>query len=150
MHLRVASSRMLREEDCYRKAPMDTYTVTPDKGGSLMQRTLIMLVEDEAAIRKMTALVLRRLGYLVQEASSGEEALRWAQANREKIDLLMTDVFMSGMSGHELAGALQYRNPDLKVLFLSGHTLQTEAAFLQKPFTVEAVSKKIREVLDRR
>jgi two-component system, cell cycle sensor histidine kinase and response regulator CckA len=133
---------------------MDTDMKTP-KNGSLPQRRLILLVEDEAPTRKMTALVLRRLGYLVQEASSGEEALRLAQANRNKIDLLMTDVLMPGMSGRELAEVLQSRDAGLKVLFLSGHALvrergaHAETAFLQKPFAVDAVSKKIREVLDR-
>jgi len=82
----------------------------------------ILLVEDGAPIRKITALVLKRLGYRVQEASSGEEALRLAQGSREKIDLLMTDVVMPGMSGRELAEVLRARDAGLKVLFLSGHT----------------------------
>ena len=112
----------------------------------------ILLVEDEAPIRKITALLLKRLGYRVQEASSGEEALRLAQGSREKIDLLMTDVDMPGMSGRELAEVLRARDAGLKVLFLSGHTsvLHTEVTFLQKPFTLDALSKKLREVLDRR
>jgi CheY-like chemotaxis protein len=125
------------------------------KGGKFMLRTLILLVEDEAAIREMTAMLLRRLGYLVQEASSGEEALRWAQTSREKIDLLMTDVLMPGINGWELAEVLQSRGAELKVLFLSGHPLgcrgvvQPEAGFLQKPFTLDAVAKKIKEILGR-
>ena len=112
----------------------------------------ILLVEDEAPIRKITALLLKRLGYRVQEASSGEEALRLAQGSREKIDLLMTDVVMPGMSGRELGEVLRARDAGLKVLFLSGHTsvLHTEVTFLQKPFTLDALSKKLREVLDRR
>jgi two-component system cell cycle sensor histidine kinase/response regulator CckA len=112
----------------------------------------ILLVEDEAPIRKITALVLKRLGYRVQEASSGEEALRLAQGSWEKIDLLMTDVVLPGMSGRELAEVLRARDAGLKVLFLSGHTsvLHTEVAFLQKPFTLDALSKKLTEVLDRR
>jgi two-component system, cell cycle sensor histidine kinase and response regulator CckA len=128
---------------------------TPE-GGNLPQRPLVLLVEDEASLRQMTALVLRRLGYRVQEASSGEEALDLAQHNPDKIDLLMTDVLMPGMSGRALAEVLRSRDAGLKVLFLSGRTVgrqsveHTETAFLQKPFTVDAVSKKIREVLDRR
>jgi len=112
----------------------------------------ILLVEDEAPIRKITALVLKRLGYRVQEASSGEEALRLAQGSREKIDLLMTDMDMPRMSGRELAEVLRARDAGLKVLFLSGHTsvLHTEVTFLQKPFTLDALSKKLTEVLDRR
>jgi two-component system, cell cycle sensor histidine kinase and response regulator CckA len=125
------------------------------KWGEFMLRTLILLVEDEAAIREMTAMLLRRLGYLVQEASSGEEALRWAQASSEKIDLLMTDVLMPGINGWELAEVLRSRGAELKVLFLSGHPLvcrgvvQPEAGFLQKPFTLDAVAKKIKEILGR-
>ena len=113
---------------------MNTDSEMP-KGGSLPRVTIILLVEDEAPVRKMTALVLKRLGYGVQEASSGEEALRWAQASQEKIELLMTDVLMPGMSGRELAKALQSRDAGLKVLFLSGHALvregvaHTETAF---------------------
>jgi two-component system, cell cycle sensor histidine kinase and response regulator CckA len=117
----------------------------------------ILLVEDEALVRKMTTLLLERLGYQVHNASSGEEALRLARDNRERIDLLLTDVLMPGMSGCELAEVLLARDPALKVLFLSGHTsdtvvrhstAHTEVAFLQKPFTFDALSKKLREVLN--
>ena len=115
----------------------------------------ILLVEDEAPVRKMTTLLLQRLGYQVQKASSGEEALRLARGSREQIDLLL----MPGMSGCELAEVLLARDPGLKVLFLSGHTgdtvvrhsaVHTGVAFLQKPFTTDALSKKLRKVLDRR
>ncbi len=114
-------------------------------------------MEDEATVRKITALLLESLGYRVQEASSGEEALRLAQRSPEKIDLLMTDVPMPGMSGRELAEVLRARYAGLKVLFQSGHTgdtvvrhgvVDTEVTFLQKPFTLDALSKKLREVLD--
>jgi two-component system, cell cycle sensor histidine kinase and response regulator CckA len=112
-------------------------------------------VEDEAPVREITALLLVSLGYQVKEASSGEDALRLAQGNRKKIDLLMTDVLMPGMSGSELAEVLRARDAVLKVLFLSGHSrdkvgrhgvVHTEVALLQKPFTIDALSKKLREV----
>jgi DNA-binding NtrC family response regulator len=115
----------------------------------------ILLVEDEVSTRRMTALVLKRLGYRVQEASSAEEALRLAEATGEKIDLLMTDIVMQGLSGCELADLLQSRDAGLKVLFMSGHSFTHRGimhpgwAFLQKPFTLEAVSRKLVEVLDR-
>ena len=105
----------------------------------------ILLVEDEASVREITALLLESLGCRVQEASSGEEALHLAQDSREKIDLLMTDVLMPGMSGSELAEVLKASDAGLKVLFLSGHSgdtvvrhgvVHTEVAFLQKPFTL--------------
>jgi CheY-like chemotaxis protein len=66
--------------------------------------------------------LLKRLGYRVQEASSGEDGLRLAQGSQEKISLLITDILMPGMSGRELARALLARDTSLKVLFLSGHT----------------------------
>jgi two-component system cell cycle sensor histidine kinase/response regulator CckA len=118
----------------------------------------VLLVEDEEPVREVTALMLASLGYRVLEASNGEEALRVAEAGWEHIDLLMTDVIMPGMGGRDLADALQARRPGLKVLFQSGYTgetvirqgiLRTEVAFLQKPFTLEALSQKLREVLDR-
>ena len=118
----------------------------------------ILLVEDEAPVREITALLLESLGYRVQEASSGQEALHLAQDSREKIDLLMTDVLMPGMSGSELAEVLRANDAGLKVLFLSGHSgdtlarrgvVHTEVAFLQKPFTLNALSEKLMEVLDR-
>jgi two-component system, cell cycle sensor histidine kinase and response regulator CckA len=106
----------------------------------------ILLVEDEASVREITALLLVRLGYQVKAASSGQEALHLAQDSREKIDLLMTDVLMPGMSGSELAEVLRASDAGLKVLFLSGHigdtlarhgVVHTEVAFLQKPFTLK-------------
>ena len=118
----------------------------------------ILLVEDEASVREITALLLVSLGYQVKAASSGQEALHLARGNREKIDLLMTDVLMPGMSGNELAEVLRASDADLKVLFLSGHSgdtlarhgvVHTEVAFLQKPFTLNALSEKLMEVLDR-
>jgi CheY-like chemotaxis protein len=115
----------------------------------------ILLVEDQAPVREITTLLLVSLGYQVKEASSGEEALRLAQGNRKKIDLLMTDVRMPGISGSELAQMLRAGDAGLKVLFLSGHSrdsvigqdvMHTGVAFLQKPFTLDALSKKLREV----
>ena len=119
----------------------------------------VLLVEDEEPVREVTALMLGSLGYRVLEASNGEEALRVAQAGLEQVDLLMTDVVMPGMGGRDLADALQACMPGLKVLFQSGYTddtvirqgiLHTEMAFLQKPFTLAALSQKLREILDRR
>jgi two-component system, cell cycle sensor histidine kinase and response regulator CckA len=100
--------------------PLESAPVKPVRGSET-----ILLVEDEVPVRKITTLLLESLGYRVLEASSGEEALRLAQGNREKLDLLMTDVVMPGMSGPELAEVLRVSDAGLKVLFLSGHSGDT-------------------------
>jgi two-component system, cell cycle sensor histidine kinase and response regulator CckA len=124
----------------------------PAQGGET-----VLLVEDEIPVRTVTAQLLETLGYRVLQAGSAEEALLLVQGGQEKIDLLMTDVVMPGMSGRELAGALRTRDPSLKVLFQSGHTddmmvrhgiLHAEVAFLKKPFTLDGMARKVREVLD--
>jgi len=117
----------------------------------------ILLVEDEESVRDVTSHLLERLGYRVLEASSGEEALRLAEASREKIELLITDLVMPGINGRQLADSLRIRDPRLKVLFQSGYTadavvhhgiVDAERTFLQKPFKLEALDKKVREILD--
>ena len=119
----------------------------------------ILLVEDEDAVRELTALLLETQGYRVLQAGSAEEALRLAGTRREKLDLLLTDLVLPGMSGRELAEALRSRGPGLKVLFQSGYTgemmvrggtVRGGMAFLQKPFTLKTLSSKIREVLEGR
>jgi two-component system, cell cycle sensor histidine kinase and response regulator CckA len=117
----------------------------------------VLLAEDEDPVRSVTAQLLEALGYRVLQASSGADALRLAEASREKIHLLLADVVMPGLSGRQLAENLKSRDPGLKVLFQSGYTddavircgiRQAEVAFLQKPFTVDVLAEKLREVLD--
>jgi two-component system cell cycle sensor histidine kinase/response regulator CckA len=108
----------------------------------------VLLVEDEAPVRKVTALLLETLGYRVLEAACAEEALRLFEESQEKIDLLMTDMVMPDISGRELANRLSSGDPTLKVLFQSGYTDDADVAFLKKPFTLNALARKIRDVLE--
>ncbi|MBV8900756.1 MAG: response regulator, partial [Verrucomicrobia bacterium] len=97
--------------------PSRTPPSAPAQGGET-----VLLVEDENAVRAVTAQLLETLGYRVLQAGNAEEALLLARVSQQKIDLLMTDVVMPGISGRELAEALRVQDPSLKVLFQSGHT----------------------------
>jgi PAS domain S-box-containing protein len=117
----------------------------------------ILLVEDEAQLRKLTCEILLKQGYSVLAAGGGAEALRHWEQHRDLIHLLLTDVVMPQMSGRELAEQLQASRPDLKVLYMSGYTndviarhgvLDSAIAFLQKPFTPDSLGRKVRAVLD--
>jgi two-component system cell cycle sensor histidine kinase/response regulator CckA len=119
----------------------------------------VLLVEDEDPVREVTALLLESLGYQVRQVSDAEEALHLVRSDGGKIDLLLTDVMMPGMSGRELAEAFRALDPGIKVLFQSGYAddralrhgiLHADAAFLQKPFNIDALAKKIRNLLDQR
>src|SRR5271165_3039582 len=116
----------------------------------------ILIVEDEAMIRSNVHECLKQLGYAVLEAETGEFALKLCDENRSKIDLVLTDLVMPGMGGHELAGELARRHPQVKMLFMSGYTEDSAArrdillkggAFLQKPFSVGDLSSAVQQAL---
>ncbi|MDD2899171.1 MAG: PAS domain S-box protein [Desulfuromonadaceae bacterium] len=116
----------------------------------------ILLVEDEAAIMHLGTKMLTKLGYTVLSANSPGEALRLAEEHHDQINLLLTDIIMPGMNGHDLSVQLLLSNPDMKCLFMSGYTadvmtgrgnLNEKMCFLQKPFNMDSLSKKIREAL---
>ena len=116
----------------------------------------ILLVEDEGQVRAVARDTLTQAGYEVLEASNSEDALALADASPSEIDLLLTDVIMSGMNGRRLAESLLKRRPGLVVLFMSGYTddailrhgvLDEGVPFLQKPFTPSVLRRKVSEVL---
>jgi len=117
---------------------------------------IVLLVEDEGDVRDLAREILEGLGYTVLTAGSPEDALEIGRQRREPIHLLLTDVIMPGMSGRVLADRLRAARPDLRVLYTSGYTddaidrhgvLDAGMAFLQKPFTPEALARKVGEVL---
>jgi len=117
----------------------------------------LLLVEDNDAIREISAQALRRRGYTVFEARNGEEALDWAFKSATRADMLITDVVMPGMSGPNLAARLMQQTPNLRVLYMSGYTddaTEVHGAFwggvplLQKPFTPSQLAQSVRLALD--
>ena len=116
----------------------------------------VLLTEDDDGVRKVTAAMLRTLGYKVIEAAGGVEALRQCREHRGPIHLLVTDVVMPVMNGRELADRVKTVLPGIRILFVSGYTddailrhgvLDEHVAFLNKPLSHESLGRKIREVL---
>lgn len=116
----------------------------------------ILLVEDEASLRKLTRSTLEEVGYTILEAKDAFEAVKIASQTNSVIDLLLTDVVMPGKSGTELARDLAPRRPAMKVLFMSGYTdgaiaahgvLESGTSILRKPFTRRQLARSIEDVL---
>ena len=115
----------------------------------------ILLVEDDSSVRELVRDELRKLGYRVFEAKNGLEACLVGTQQMGGLQLLLTDVVMPGMSGTELAQHLRVIKPELKLLFISGYIDDVGigagdpfSAYIQKPFTPEALAQTIRELLD--
>jgi CheY-like chemotaxis protein len=117
---------------------------------------VVLLVEDEDMVRKLTRMILEASGYVVLDARNGREGLALCESRQGPIDLLITDVVMPELGGRELAEAALKLRPGLKLMFMSGHTqdvvlkegIEKGAAFLQKPFTAAGFAQKVRETLD--
>ncbi|MDB6055102.1 MAG: Blue-light-activated protein [Verrucomicrobiales bacterium] len=116
----------------------------------------ILVVEDEPAVRILTMVILRECGYNVQEARDGVEALHILRS-QPPFDLVLTDVIMPRMSGKQLCDQIKLEMPKTKVLLMSGYTddalaqhgvLEEGLSFLEKPFSPEQLTRKLREVLD--
>ena len=117
----------------------------------------ILLVEDSDSLRELGREILEEHGYKVIEASSGAAALEALARHTGSLDLILTDLVMSGMSGRELADQVTRLRPGTKVIFMSGYTddalghhgvLETGTAFVEKPFTIDGLLRKVRDVLD--
>ncbi|HOJ62617.1 MAG TPA: ATP-binding protein, partial [bacterium] len=116
----------------------------------------ILVVEDELSVRNLMKMLFSSLGYTVTIAANGDEALRLVEKMGVKPDLVITDVVMPKMSGKELIDRLRKTYPHLKALFMSGYTdnaivhhgvLDPDTPFIQKPFNIQEIGKKVREVL---
>ena len=118
----------------------------------------VLLVEDDANVRRLIRVTLERFGYTVLEADDATSALDLAEAHKGRIDLLLSDVIMPGMSGRSLAEALRNRGHLDRVLFMSGYSAETlhapgdrpgTAPLLHKPFTPKELAARVRDVLDK-
>jgi DNA-binding NtrC family response regulator len=113
-------------------------------------------VEDESGVRSFVKAALQRFGYRVVEAESAEAALELLDGLDAPIDLLLTDVVLPGIDGHELSRRVASQVPDIRVLFMSGYAtaLRTEEGFqirgvelLEKPFTAQTLLSRTRQTL---
>src|SRR5689334_14363617 len=120
------------------------------------EKKTVLVVDDEAEIRKLVSAMVRQFGYEVMTADSGEHALTLYKHHKGPLALLITDVVAPGMSGPMLADKLTALQPDLKVLYISGydntHVVQKYVVekghvLLTKPFTVAELQSKMREML---
>lgn len=118
-------------------------------------RKTILLVDDQADVRRILERMLGALGYVVMTAASGHDALALATARTEAVDVLLTDLEMPGMDGRELARAFQAQYPGVAVLFLSGELADERDGrdadadqFLMKPCTMNELSASLARLLD--
>ncbi|HEU0109111.1 MAG TPA: ATP-binding protein, partial [Vicinamibacteria bacterium] len=117
----------------------------------------VLVVEDEETLREIVREALQASGYNVLEARHGAEALRICESHATPIHLVITDIVMPGFGGRDLGERIRSSRPEIRMLYMSGYTddtvvrhgvLTAEVAFLQKPFTLDALGRKVRAVLD--
>ena len=137
----------------------ESAAVRPSMAAPATGAETILVVEDEARVRKLIVSVLTSRGYKVLEAARGQEAIRLAKEHNGKIHLALVDVVMPEMSGPDLVSEIAAVRPKMRVLYISGYTdeamehhhiPESGFAFLQKPFLPDALARKVREVLDKR
>ena len=117
----------------------------------------ILVVEDEQIVLDLVTSILKEAGYAILRAHNGEEAVQIGSRHEGRIDLVLTDIVMPGMSGGELVRQLLPLKPEIRVLYMSGYTKYTVAShgvlesvnsFIWKPFLPGTLLQKVREVLD--
>ncbi len=118
----------------------------------------ILLVEDEELVRDIAYRLLIRKGYTVIATSSGQEALDHLTDREGDVHLLISDILMPGMNGHELAREVRKLYPEIEIIFISGYNsgsarrqepVEPDVELLEKPFTPGALLRKVRQVLDK-
>jgi CheY-like chemotaxis protein len=141
-----------RAEEAEEKAALEAVPVGRPQG-----RETILVVEDEPQLRDLTRQFLEMHGYTVLVAEHGAAALDLASSHKGAIHLLLTDIIMPVMNGRELAQRISVLSPNTRILFMSGYTenaawrndmIENSVNFLQKPFTLDALNRKVREVLE--
>ncbi|MEP6620989.1 MAG: PAS domain S-box protein [bacterium] len=142
----------------YLPASAGAPTATARGEAALEKRTeLVLLVEDDAQVRRITARMLESHGHRVLQASNGELALSLLEQSAEQVALLISDVVLHGMGGREIAERVVAMSPQTRVLFVSGYSddvilqhrlVQHEVALLHKPFTADALARKVRDVME--
>ena len=140
------------------KSSVEVVEPTPAKTREAGGTETLLLVEDDPALGKIAYEILKKQGYRILEAESGAAALKVWKENKASIQLLITDVIMpGGINGLELARQLQAERPELKVIYISGYTnemlgeglpLSQNLNFLEKPFSIQALLRKVRSCLD--
>jgi CheY-like chemotaxis protein len=139
------------------EAEADREVPAPSEPAPAAGTETILLVEDEGVVRELVAEILETSGYSVLQAADGPSALELLRRHSGSVDLLVTDVVMPGMSGPEVAQAVSAMRPGTHVLYTSGYTdsaighhgvLEPGIAFLQKPFSADDLTRKVRQLLD--
>jgi two-component system, cell cycle sensor histidine kinase and response regulator CckA len=125
-------------------------------GVTQFARETVLVVDDEEMVRRLAVRILLGQGYMVLEAKSGDEAVRMLQRAAQRIDGVLTDLAMPGLGGRQLGETISSCWPRVRVIYMSGFpakrmvndgALDPSAPFVQKPFTGEQLTRKIREVL---
>ncbi len=137
---------------------LEEVTDQPESHKSLKGDESILLVEDDPDVLQFTSVALREFGYQVHEADCGKQAIQIVKDNNIHFDILVTDVVMPEMNGQELSHRIQQLQPGIRVLFTSGYTQNNHLThngavkdgiqFIQKPYSIYGLTKKIRQIID--